>query len=60
MDEVKCQNILILDMGNVRSAVQTHVYPKKEIVSKEIYQKFLTNVSNSMVYNVQKETSPWI
>lgn len=37
MDEVKCQNIFILDMGNVRSAVQTHVYPKKEIVSKEIY-----------------------
>ena len=52
MDEVKCQNILILVMGNVRSVVQTHVYPKKEIVSKEIYKKFLTIVSNSMVYNV--------
>lgn len=60
MDEVKCQNILILVMGNVRSVVQTHVYPKKEIVSKEIYKKFLTFVSNSMVYNVQQETSLWI
>ena len=37
MDEVKCPNIYFLVMGNVRSVVQTHVYPKKEIVSKEIY-----------------------